>query len=49
MKKKLLISIFSAIAISASALTVVAYKNKENESKCEHSYGAGVITVEATC
>ena len=49
MKKKLLISIFSAIAICASALTVVAYKNKENESKCEHNYGAGVITVEATC
>ena len=49
MKKKLLISIFSVIAISASALTVVAYKNKENESKCEHNYGAGVITVEATC
>ena len=49
MKKKLLISIFSVIAISASALTVVAYKNKENESKCEHDYGAGVITVEATC
>ena len=49
MKKKLLISIFSVIAISASALTVVAYKNKENESKCEHNYGAGVITSEATC
>ena len=49
MKKKLLIGIFSVIAICASALTVVAYKDKGNESKCDHNYGAGVITVEATC
>ncbi len=49
MKKKLLTSIFSVIAICASALTAVACKDKEKESKCEHNYGAGVITVEATC
>ncbi len=49
MKKKLLTSIFSVIAICASALTAVACKDKGDESKCEHNYGAGVITVEATC
>ena len=49
MKKKLLTSIFSVIAICASALTAVACKGNENESKCEHNYGEGVITVEATC
>ena len=49
MKKKLLIGIFSVIAICASALTVVAYKDKGNENKCEHNYGEGVVAVEATC
>ena len=49
MKKKLLIGILSAIAICASALTVVAYKDKGNENKCEHNYGEGVVAVEATC
>ena len=49
MKKKLLTSIFSVIAICASALTAVACKDKDDEGKCEHDYGAGVITVEATC
>ena len=49
MKKKLLTSIYSVIAICASALTAVACKGNENESKCEHNYGEGVITVEATC
>ena len=49
MKKKLLTSIFSVIAICASALTAVACKGNESESNCEHNYGEGVITVEATC
>ena len=49
MKKKLLTSIFSVIAICASALTAGACKGNEDESKCEHNYGEGVITVEATC
>ena len=49
MKKKLLIGIFSVIAICASALTVVAYKDKGNENKCEHNYGERVVAVEATC
>ena len=49
MKKKLLTSIFSVIAISASVLTAVACKGNENENKCEHNYGEGVVTVEATC
>ena len=49
MKKKILTSILSAIAICASALTAVACKDKENENKCEHNYGEGVVTAEATC
>ena len=49
MKKKHLIGIFSVIAICASALTVVAYKDKGNENKCEHNYGEEVVAVEATC
>ena len=49
MKKKILTSIFSVITICASALTAVACKSKEDESKCEHNYGAGIVTVEATC
>ena len=49
MKKKILTSILSVIAISAGGLTAVACKDKENESKCEHNYGEGVVTVEATC
>ena len=49
MKKKILTSIFSVIAICASALTAVACKSKEDESKCEHNYGEGIVTVEATC
>ena len=49
MKKKILTSILSVIAISAGGLTAVACKDKEEESKCEHNYGLGVVTVEATC
>ena len=49
MKKKILTSIFSVITICASALTAVACKSKEDESKCEHNYGEGIVTVEATC
>ena len=49
MKKKILTSILSVIAISAGGLTAVACKDKEDESKCEHNYGLGVVTVEATC
>ena len=49
MKKKILTSILSVIAISAGGLTAVACKGNENENKCEHNYGKGVVTVEATC
>lgn len=49
MKKKILTSIFSVITICASALTAVACKYEEEENKCEHNYGAGIVTVEATC